>query len=51
MFAPKRAELNEKKIEFFKEKNQQKYVAIFREGQVEYQKCIVAIIQCVVAIE
>lgn len=43
MFAPKRAELNEKKIEFFKEKNQQKYVAIFREGQVEYQKCIVAI--------
>jgi len=43
MFAPKRAELNEKKLEFFKEKNQQKYVAIFREGQVEYQKCIVAI--------
>jgi len=43
MFAPKRAELNEKKIEFFKEKNQQKYVAVFREGQVEYQKCIVAI--------
>ena len=30
-------------MEAFKEKNQQKYVNIFREGQVEYQKCIVAI--------
>ena len=39
MFAPKRAELNEKKLEHFTAKNQQEYVKVFREGQVEYQKC------------
>ena len=43
MFGPKRLELNEKKLEAFREKNQQRYVNVFREGQVEYQKCIVAI--------
>ena len=42
-FAPKRAELNEKKLAAFREKNQQLYVSIFREGQVEYQKAIVNI--------
>jgi len=42
-FAPKRAELNEKKLAAYREKNQQAYVAAFREGQVEYQKVIVAI--------
>ena len=42
-FAPKRTELNEKKLEAFKEKNQQKYVAIYREGQMEYHKSIVFI--------
>jgi len=42
-FAPIRAALNEKKLAAFKEKNQQLYVSIFREGQVEYQKCIVDI--------
>ena len=31
-FAPKRAELNEKKLGLFREKNQQEYVAAFREG-------------------
>ena len=30
MFAPKKKELNEKKFEFFKEKNQVEYVKIFR---------------------
>jgi len=35
-FAAKRAELNEKKLVCFREKNQQEYVATFREGQVEY---------------
>lgn len=43
MFAPKRAELNAKKLEAFREKNQQQYVTLFREGQMEYQKCIVTI--------
>lgn len=43
MFAPKRAELNEKKLQAFREKNQQQYVTLFREGQMEYQKCIVTI--------
>lgn len=42
-FAPKRAELNEKKLAAFREKNQQTYVNVFREGQVEYQKCVVGI--------
>jgi len=36
MFATKRAELNEKKLEAFNAKNQQEYVKLFREGQVEY---------------
>ena len=36
MFAPKRAELNAKKLEAFNAKNQQEYVKLFREGQVEY---------------
>lgn len=40
-FAPKRAELNEKKLQAFRDKNQQQYVALFREGQMEYQKCVV----------
>ena len=40
-FAPKRAELNAKKLEAFNAKNQQEYVKLFREGQVEYQKNIV----------
>ena len=40
-FAPKRAELNEKKLAAFNAKNQQEYVKLFREGQVEYQKNIV----------
>ena len=35
-FGPKRLELNEKKLEAFREKNQQRYVNVFREGQVEY---------------
>lgn len=43
MFAPKRAELNARKLEAFKEKNQQLYVKTYREGQMEYQKCIVTI--------
>jgi len=42
-FAPKRAELNERKLAAFREKNQQEYVKIFREGQVEYQKAIINI--------
>ena len=36
LFAPKRAELNEKKLAAFNAKNQQEYVKLFREGQVEY---------------
>ena len=43
MFMPKRAELNEQKLEAFREKNQSKYVSIFREGQVEYNKALMTI--------
>mgnify|MGYP000970976152 CR=1 FL=1 len=43
LFAPIKASLNEKKLAAFRERNQQQYVAVFREGQVEYQKCIVTI--------
>ena len=43
LFAPKRAELNAKKLEAFNAKNQQEYVKLFREGQVEYQKALVTI--------
>ena len=43
MFATKRTELNEKKLEAFNAKNQQEYVKLFREGQVEYQKALVTV--------
>ena len=43
LFAAKRTELNAKKLEAFNAKNQQEYVKLFREGQVEYQKALVNI--------
>ena len=43
LFAAKRTELNTKKLEAFNAKNQQEYVKLFREGQVEYQKALVTI--------
>ena len=36
LFLPKKAELNERKMAAFRAKNQQDYVNVFREGQVEY---------------
>ena len=36
-------ELNEKKLKAFNDKDQQTYVKVFREGQVEFQKCVVSI--------
>lgn len=42
-FAPKRTEINAKKLEAFNAKDQQEYVKLFREGQVEYQKALVNI--------
>jgi len=42
-FAPVKAVLNERKLAAFREKNQQAYVQVFREGQAEYQKCIITI--------
>lgn len=41
-FIPKKETLNAKKMEAFREKNQQKYVAVFREGQHEFQQSIIA---------
>jgi len=41
-FIPKKETLNQKKMEAFREKNQQKYVAVFREGQHEFQQSIIA---------
>ena len=43
LFAPKREELNARKLQAFKDRNQQEYVNVFREGQVEYQKAMVTI--------
>jgi hypothetical protein len=40
-FLPKKEELNARKMEAFREKNQQKYVAVFREGQHEFQQSII----------
>ena len=40
MFLPMRDQLNERKLQAFRDKNQAEYVKIFREGQVEYQKCM-----------
>jgi hypothetical protein len=42
-FAEKKAELNTRKLAAFKEKNQQEYVKIFREGQVEFQNATIEI--------
>ena len=42
-FKPKRDELNEKKLKAFADKDQQTYVKVFREGQVEFQKSVVSI--------
>ena len=35
--------LNEKKLKAFADKDQQTYVKVFREGQVEFQKSVVSI--------
>ena len=43
LFKPKRDELNEKKLKAFADKDQQTYVKVFREGQVEFQKSVVTI--------
>lgn len=40
MFAPQKEELNTKKLEAYKAKNQSDYVRIFREGQQVYNKCL-----------
>ena len=40
-FIPKKETLNARKMEAYREKNQQKYVAVFREGQHEFQQSII----------
>lgn len=40
MFKPKRDELNARKLEAFKAKNQAEYVKIFREGKSAYTTCV-----------
>ncbi|MCP4668809.1 MAG: hypothetical protein GY849_20925 [Deltaproteobacteria bacterium] len=42
-FTAKKAELNAKKLAAFKEKNQNEYVKIFREGQIEFQNCTIEV--------
>jgi uncharacterized LabA/DUF88 family protein len=42
-FKPERDELNNRKLEAFKAKNQSEYVKIFREGQLKYQQALVNI--------
>ena len=42
-FLPMREQLNSKKLEAFKAKDQHTYVSIYRQGQVEYHKSIVFI--------
>jgi len=41
LFAPKKAEISVTKLAAFKEKNQQKYVQCFREGQAAFQQCMI----------
>ena len=43
MFQPKKDELHTKKLEAFQEKNQNKYVTLFREGTMEFNKCVISI--------
>jgi hypothetical protein len=42
-FEPKRLEMNAKKLELYKAKDQQGYVQCFREGQVAFNRCILEI--------
>ena len=43
LFEPKRVAMNAQKLEFYKNKDQQGYVQVFREGQAEFNKCIMFI--------
>ena len=45
MFATKKDELNAKKLEMYKAKDQAGYIRVFREGQAEFNKCIITITQ------
>jgi len=40
MFNPKKEGLNMRKLEIFKAKDQAAYIKIFREGQTEFNRCI-----------
>jgi hypothetical protein len=45
LFEPKRLALNAKKLELYKAKDQAGYVRVFREGQTEFNTCILSITQ------
>ena len=44
-FEPLRGKLNEAKLEVYKEKNQAKYVSVFRQGQQQFNACVASFIK------